>query len=588
MKTRFLFLSTLFCLLLLWAVSCKKSSDPVVPKSGEKAISGFAFGGLSPAVTASVSGNAITATVPFGTALTALVPTITTSAKATVSPASGVAQNFSSAVTYTVTAEDGTTQRYTVTVGVGKSAQKDITAFAFNGLTPAVTCIVDGTTKTISATLPAGTDATKLVPTIALSSKATVSPATGVAQDFSKAVTYTVTAEDGSTQAYTTNIVIPKVLTVSIDCGNIPVVWEDLGDGVDYIVKCSVVLDDKGITIKPGVRIQFSNEGRFYVRSDAAFLSMIGTKEKPIILESVDGTIGSWRGIYIGSTNLKNQWEYVTLRQAAGTANTGYTKGALQVSSNARIGLKNCTFSDNLDYGVVDIAALTNQSVFTAFESNTFTNNKKSAMQIMFADMGSLDSKSSFANNGQKYIEVVKQPGYFIDADMVVNKIDVPYRITDQINNYSYNITLNAGVAIEFGSDAGFDVGDKGSLTANGTASDPVKLTGYIAGKGIWAGLSFSSNKPENKLNYCLIDGAGSKEITPTNFSFWFERGAKAAVVVDGATYKGSYKMIVTNCNITNSGGYGIAYSIYSKDAVTVSGNTFSNNTKDNVVVFPY
>lgn len=82
---------------------------------------------------------------------------------------------------------------------VVKSAAKDITKFSFAALNPAVDATIDATAKTIKATLPAGTDATKLVPTITVSDKATVSPATGVAQDFSKAVTYTVTAEDGTT-----------------------------------------------------------------------------------------------------------------------------------------------------------------------------------------------------------------------------------------------------------------------------------------------------------------------------------------------------------------------------------------------------
>ena len=49
--------------------------------------------------------------------LQVLVPTITLSnAKATISPASGVAQNFNSPVKYTVTAEDGTVVTYTVSV----------------------------------------------------------------------------------------------------------------------------------------------------------------------------------------------------------------------------------------------------------------------------------------------------------------------------------------------------------------------------------------------------------------------------------------------------------------------------------------
>ena len=196
-------------LFLCFVIACKKDPDPVA-KSSAKALSSFTFGSLSPAVAGSISGNTITATVPFGTALTALAPTIVVSEKATVSPASGVAKDFSNAVTYTVTAEDGSTQVYTVNVGVGKSPAKELTGFSFNGLTPAVNATIDPATKVISATLPAGTDATKLVPTITLSPKATITPATSVAQDFSKAVTYTVTAEDGTTQAYSATITVAQ------------------------------------------------------------------------------------------------------------------------------------------------------------------------------------------------------------------------------------------------------------------------------------------------------------------------------------------------------------------------------------------
>ena len=202
-------LSALLCLLLILVAACKKDPDPVAAKSSAKALSSFTFGSLSPAVTATVSGNSVMATVPFGTNVTALAPTISLSDKATVSPASGVAHNFSNSVNYTVTAEDGSTQVYTVAVGVGvapKSPAKDITAFAFNGITPTVNCTIDATTKVISGTLPASADLTKLIPTLTLSPKATVTPATGVTQDFSKEVVYTVTAEDASTVVYKVNV----------------------------------------------------------------------------------------------------------------------------------------------------------------------------------------------------------------------------------------------------------------------------------------------------------------------------------------------------------------------------------------------
>ena len=55
-----------------------------------------------------------------------------------------------------------------------------------------VSAAIDSTKKLITATLPEGTELTNLTPTIECFGGATVSPASGVEQDFSEAVTYTV------------------------------------------------------------------------------------------------------------------------------------------------------------------------------------------------------------------------------------------------------------------------------------------------------------------------------------------------------------------------------------------------------------
>ncbi len=127
MKTPVAYLSTLVCLVLLWVVSCKKTDGPAptptptpTTKSAAKDIAKFTFAALSPAVDATIDAAAktISATVPAGTDVTKLVPTITISDKATVSPNTGVAQDFSKEVAYTVTAEDASTQVWKVTVKV--------------------------------------------------------------------------------------------------------------------------------------------------------------------------------------------------------------------------------------------------------------------------------------------------------------------------------------------------------------------------------------------------------------------------------------------------------------------------------------
>ena len=87
--------------------------DIVEPLSSAKDITSFSFSeGVG-----SINGTDITVSIPFGTDVTALVPTITITGES-VSPLSGVANNFTVPVIYTVTAVDSSTQDYTVTVTI--------------------------------------------------------------------------------------------------------------------------------------------------------------------------------------------------------------------------------------------------------------------------------------------------------------------------------------------------------------------------------------------------------------------------------------------------------------------------------------
>jgi|GEM_PF-1732740 len=86
--------------------------------SSEKQITSFDLPLLDPPVIGVVQGNKIILTVPNGTNVTALVPNIHISDKATISPKNGIAQDFTDPVIYIVTAEDGSTADYTATVFV--------------------------------------------------------------------------------------------------------------------------------------------------------------------------------------------------------------------------------------------------------------------------------------------------------------------------------------------------------------------------------------------------------------------------------------------------------------------------------------
>ena len=89
---------------------------------------------------------------------------------------------------------------------VNQSSDKSITSFVFSGLTPKVDGVIDNLNYAINLTVSSDTDVTSLTPTISVSDNATVSPLSGVAQDFTNPVIYSVTAQDGSTQNYTVTV----------------------------------------------------------------------------------------------------------------------------------------------------------------------------------------------------------------------------------------------------------------------------------------------------------------------------------------------------------------------------------------------
>jgi outer membrane protein assembly factor BamB len=119
-----------YTVLILFFVSCKKpkpgvTTPPPPPKSSEKSITSFIFKQANNTVldgdyTGSINGDTIHIQFYQGTNLSGLVPTLIHTG-VNIVPGGATAQNFNSLVNYTVTAEDGTTKKYTVKVTTLKS-----------------------------------------------------------------------------------------------------------------------------------------------------------------------------------------------------------------------------------------------------------------------------------------------------------------------------------------------------------------------------------------------------------------------------------------------------------------------------------
>ncbi len=204
-----------------------------------KAITEFSF--TNPIVSGVVNEEAktISVTVPYKTNVTALYAKFTTTGirvqvGSIVQESRRAYNDFTNPVLYVVTAADGTKATYTVTVTVGLNPAKVITVFSFAN--PAVTGIINESSKTISLTVPGGTDLTSLIASFATTGVSvkvgsTVQVSGTTPNNFTTPVIYTVTAENGSTANYAVTVTLafqPNYVSLQSDSGDF------IGQGKKY------------------------------------------------------------------------------------------------------------------------------------------------------------------------------------------------------------------------------------------------------------------------------------------------------------------------------------------------------------------
>ena len=211
-------------------------------------------------------GAAITVTniaweVPYGSDVTSLSPTYTLSFGATCDKASGSTHNFTNPVTYTVVSSDNlVTNVYTVTVSVTPASS------AKQMLTFGPGAVINGTT--IAWRVPYGSDVTTLSPTYTVSEFATGNPASGTTRDFTTPRTYTVIAQNGSSNIYTVTVTISAASWINVNMDATPqsgLVGPAGGSGATWNDVLSCPCDVSGLLDYSGnvtsVRVQCTADG---------------------------------------------------------------------------------------------------------------------------------------------------------------------------------------------------------------------------------------------------------------------------------------------------------------------------------------
>jgi len=320
-------------------------------QTSAKAITAYSLNGSTGTI--DESAKTIAVTMPYGSDVTALVATSTTTGatvtagSGTVAQTSGTTPNdFTAPVVYTVTAVDGSTATYTVTVTNAGNDASAITAFSLAG----VTGQIDEATHNIAVTLPSGTNLTNLIATFATTgtgvtagSAATAQASGTTANNFSAPLAYTVTAADGSSVIYTVTVLASDKAMTSFSI-----------NGAAGTIKEAVVPKSIAVTLPNGTNLvnliaTFTTNGTGVTAGSANLAQISGTTPNdfttPLVytVTAGDGSTATYTvavtvnaGAGPTPVNLRTAGNFVILaKSAVSTTGTSKVVGDIGLSPSA-------------------------------------------------------------------------------------------------------------------------------------------------------------------------------------------------------------------------------------------------------------
>ncbi|MDD3961326.1 MAG: hypothetical protein PHT77_05640 [Bacteroidales bacterium] len=386
--------------------------------------------------------------------------------------------------------------------------EKQILSFVFNELDPPVEGIINEPAHTIAATVPTGTDVSGLAPIITLSDQAEVTPESGIPNDFSMPVSYTVTAEDGSEVIYIVTVTIegggssddPQYLEGEMSENT---TLKNRNNGIDYIINNWLYVDGNAmLTIEAGVTIAFASASSGIDIHENAGIHTAGAENNPVVFTGPvnNQNPGSWYALIIRSARNDNALEYTSFLNGGASVDFGI----IEIECGAKVAMRNCLISNSSGYGIFFHNATGD---LIAFENNEISNCAKGPIyasglhQTRMCDLSNL-----MQDNPVPYIRVSQSD---IDENLTLEATTVP-RFIDEYDIYvTKTLTLEAGVTLYMNADRSIDINEStGKLIINGTTDLPVILTRMPGETYFWGGIYVRSDIGTT-LQHCHIDYAG-------------------------------------------------------------------------------
>ena len=170
------------------------------------------------------------------------------------------------------------------------------------------------------------------------------------------------------------------------------------------------------------------------------------------------------------------------------------------------------------------------------------------------------------------------------------------YVVQTDLQTNSAALTIEPGTAVGFEQGLGMRMRIDASLIANGTAADPIVLTGTTKQRGWWKGVALEgTTDPRNVLAHTVVEYTGGAAISNTqDASLMLVGGAQARIEHSTFRQSAAYgvfldrDVVVTGAagNTLTANAMGAAW-VYGTEVSDLNGSSLTGNDVDIVVVEP-
>ncbi len=344
-----------------------------------------------------------------------------------------------------------------------------------------------------------------------------------------------------------TDVRCANTLTTS----DIPAGLTKLTDGCYTIAQTIEVRSGATLQIDEGVVLKFGELAKLSV---VGTLTVLGSRENPVVFTGTNETPGFWGGVEFAGTNTTNNLIRGAVIQYGGS---GDVSGAVSTRfNNNRFAMQDTLVQFNEGFAL----AFNNEELsISSFDGNLVYANELVGTVIATA-VHAFDGTNRYIDNGVN--EITLHGLNVVGEDIVIPDVGIPIRWPG-ITIVNGSLTILPGVDLRLTLGAVVDV--DGPAVINGAPQRPITLRGWnTTAPGIWDGLR--------------LHGSGNKILNHVNISDGGSSGVDTGAVEIDCTDESDVNVQIDNTDISNSASWGIYFK--GGDCSLDIGNTvtFSNN----------